>query len=632
MQKLNTQSSVLSTTVVAGLVLAGQVASAEEPKQAVDGTLDATTFIATKFEKQLGDVANSVAVLDVEQLREEGKISVKEAIGYKTPGVIVTSTAGQAGKPASLFIRGTKTNQSQVRVDGVRISGTTSSYANFLGNANLFGLSDIEILKGASSSVYGAGAIGGVVSLSTAKGEGAPSYTATGEYGSYNSWLGNLGAQGQVGDFSYNVGASIEDTQNDSDSIVDGNDFNQKSYFARFDYAIDKNASVGMTVRVGDSYFETPERGNPVTGDTQRNHYDSLFTTLFYSNQVTDAWNTRLTFGYSKEDSDSRGYAADYFTPGSYVTSDFDTNTDRYSIYWDNEYVWSDAHTSVIGSYFENVDYASDGTYGANQSQRDTFGVYLNHAWQVIDALQLSGSVGWEDHDDFSDEWTWNAGLLYEVYQGTILRANAGRGLRAPTPGELENSVYLEPESSLSWDIGLEQEIGTGRVAVTWFESDIDDYINFVGYDPVTYVLTYENVSRKASGLEFAADADLEQINSVVYASYTYYQRTLDTIIPQQTASAGIDTQITDAIQAGLVATWVDDRTSSDPFVDTLESYFLLDVYGNYQVNENLKLHARVENLFDEDYLLGDFSGSFGDLNAVKGRGRGFYAGATLNF
>ena len=50
-------------------------------------------------------------------------------------------------------------------------------------------------------------------------------------------------------------------------------------------------------------------------------------------------------------------------------------------------------------------------------------------------------------------------------------------------------------------------------------------------------------------------------------------------------------------------------------------------LYGEYQVNEYLKLHARVENLFDEDYLISDIFGT-----QLEGAGRAVSVGATIEW
>ena len=648
--------------VVAGLIVASQVtAIAEEASTPVVKTdtvetLEPTTVIATKFERDLKDVSASVALLDVAKLQEEGNISVKDAIGYRIPGVIATSTAGQAGYPGSLFIRGTSTNKSQMRLDGVRIYDTSGGGAinNFLGSSNLYGFSNIEVLKGASSSIYGAGTIGGVLSMSTAKGEGKPTHSATVEYGSYDSWLGNLSSQGQVGDFSYNIGITGEDTQNDSDAVIDGSDFNQFSYYSRFDYALDNHSSIGLTVRGGDSSYETPEYGNVPTNTPQKNRYDYLFGTLFYENQVSEAWNTRVTFGFGKEDYDDRiaheifSYPPPLYAPtpsGVFADSTGSTNTDRASAYWDNEYQWSEDHQSVFGVYYENVNYksryAGPGYDSMADDGTDTYGVSLNHTWQVIDDVRVNGTLGWDDHDDFGDEWIWSAGAIYNVVEGTTFRANAGKGYRAPSFSELTPSPgypayglpatvvdsQLGAEQSFNWDFGIEQNIGDATVAVTWFENDIENAIDVDRFsDP--YVRKNIDGKTKVNGLEFSAESAIDSINSTVFASYTYYQHAQVTEIPQQSAAAGINTQLSDAVNAGLTATWVDERESAG---SELDNYFLVDLFCNYELSENVKLHARIENLLDDDYRLADYT-FYGDPNSIKGRGRGFYGGVTMTF
>ena len=54
-------------------------------------------------------------------------------------------------------------------------------------------------------------------------------------------------------------------------------------------------------------------------------------------------------------------------------------------------------------------------------------------------------------------------------------------------------------------------------------------------------------------------------------------------------------------------------------------------MYGSYQLADNLKLHARVENLFNEDYELSNPSRAWGGT-PIKGAGTGIYSGLTLDW
>jgi outer membrane receptor protein involved in Fe transport len=50
-------------------------------------------------------------------------------------------------------------------------------------------------------------------------------------------------------------------------------------------------------------------------------------------------------------------------------------------------------------------------------------------------------------------------------------------------------------------------------------------------------------------------------------------------------------------------------------------------VYGRYQLNEAIALHARIENVNDEEYDL--FNSGFG---TTQGPGLGLFAGLTATF
>ena len=88
------------------------------------------------------------------------------------PGLNVVQTGGPGGQTA-VFIRGTNANHVKVLLDGIDISDPTSpNGAVDFGHLLTSNLAKVEILRGPQSSLYGANAIGGVISLTTKKGEG----------------------------------------------------------------------------------------------------------------------------------------------------------------------------------------------------------------------------------------------------------------------------------------------------------------------------------------------------------------------------------------------------------------------------------------------------------------------------
>jgi vitamin B12 transporter len=86
-------------------------------------------------------------------------------------GVEITMNGGP-GSLSGIFLRGANRGQTLVLVDGVRLS-SSSAGATSLEAIPLDQVDRIEILRGPSSSLYGADAIGGVIQVFTRRGTSA---------------------------------------------------------------------------------------------------------------------------------------------------------------------------------------------------------------------------------------------------------------------------------------------------------------------------------------------------------------------------------------------------------------------------------------------------------------------------
>ncbi|MBW3695455.1 TonB-dependent hemoglobin/transferrin/lactoferrin family receptor [Vibrio sp. T187] len=126
---------------------------------------------ANKIEQPLSEVAGSIAVIDGETLEKKGATELYDSLKGE-PGVSVT---GGAGRPQNITIRGMTGNRIAIVKDGVKSSdGFGASDINDKVGRNSFDLSNvksIEVVKGASSSLHGSGAIGGVVIIETKRPE-----------------------------------------------------------------------------------------------------------------------------------------------------------------------------------------------------------------------------------------------------------------------------------------------------------------------------------------------------------------------------------------------------------------------------------------------------------------------------
>ena len=136
--------------------------------------LDQLSIIATRSEKSVLDTAGSDAVINEEDLRRRGTTSLGEALKYE-PGVSVPFdfTGADplvpylASGEKSVNIRGMEGNRIQISVDGIRQPQEFFTAGGMAGAGRVYfdpaTLSQIELFKSASSSLYGSEAMGGSI-------------------------------------------------------------------------------------------------------------------------------------------------------------------------------------------------------------------------------------------------------------------------------------------------------------------------------------------------------------------------------------------------------------------------------------------------------------------------------------
>ena len=623
------------------LVSVSTVVSAEQDP----AKLPDTTIIANRTATPLSQVGSSVSVLDVDFLSEAGIRSLDQALKF-VPGVTSDSVGGQKGSSSDLYIRGLRTTHTHMVVDGMRISDTNSGLVlskQFLGSSNLSGLSRVEILRGPQGALYGSDSIGGVLGLYSKKGEGDHSGSVHVEAGSFNTWSSSIAAQGSSESLSYSISLGHDLTDND----LPHNSFEMESYAIRLDYELNNRLRMGLTLRGADSTYEGPQTGPFYSGPDDSDFRYNL-TTLFAEHQINDIWSSKLTLGIFDQESEfvSRaptppfGAPGDsFYDPGSQpptISYANDESLTKYGAYWDNTIKWNSQHTTIAGLVYEKSDYLFTDSFGGNDNrERKQKGLYTNHIWNVTDQWNVSGGLRWEDYSDdgsngFNDGvFTWRLASAYSLDKtDTTFRGSLGHGFRIPNSSELNgNPTFgiaansdLDPVESLGWDLGIEQAFCDGQytLAVTYFGNRLENAIISTGSQ-------YTNTpgTSETSGIEASAEANFLNERLNIALTYTWLDRSL-VDIPENTAGLRIYGRISERIQAGLTVSYLDQRSYGG---NSLPSYYIVNLYGNYKINDNVSLNLRAENLLDKNY---EYYNGFG--SAYPGRGRGIFGGVTIEW
>lgn len=240
--------------------------------------------------------------------------------------------------------------------------------------------------------------------------------------------------------------------------------------------------------------------------------------------------------------------------------------------------------------------------------------------------------------------------FLYKPFEATTLRGSVGRAFRPPTIYEFyrtwtwrdivyEGSPDLKPEKTVSWDIGVEQNLWNGaKASLTYFENYMEDLIYRKTVDPKLKRLI--NVGKaKSRGVEFEVEKKFKDWLRV-FVNMTYTDSEIKeneakpetvgcrlTHVPLWMANAGLEFEKS-RFQASFTGRYMDKRYSEDDNSDrvnnvykSFDPYFVVDGKVSYQITKFAKLSFLVENIFDREYYF-----------YSKAPGRSWFTELTVKF
>ncbi|NTW16932.1 MAG: TonB-dependent receptor, partial [Syntrophaceae bacterium] len=149
--------------------------------------MDEVVVTATRDTEEIRKVPANVSVITAEQIEKSGATTIPEIL-EKLESIQFRSYSGNASQSA-MDMRGfggdNPFGKTLIMLDGRRLNRPDMSSINWL-QVPLNNVERIEVVRGASSVLYGDAAIGGVINIITKKGDGPPKFNASviaGRYG-----------------------------------------------------------------------------------------------------------------------------------------------------------------------------------------------------------------------------------------------------------------------------------------------------------------------------------------------------------------------------------------------------------------------------------------------------------------
>lgn len=144
--------------------------------------LETVVITGTRTEKRLKDVPVLTQLVHPSHLQEIGLTTVNAALEHEVPGLNLS----QFSYRSKVSFQGMNAKYVLFLIDGERIAGEMDGDLDY-SRLNLDNVERIEVVRGASSALYGSNAIGGVINIITKKQTAAFDYNAYGRYSSQNN-------------------------------------------------------------------------------------------------------------------------------------------------------------------------------------------------------------------------------------------------------------------------------------------------------------------------------------------------------------------------------------------------------------------------------------------------------------
>lgn len=582
-----------------------------------------------------------VEAITRQQILDTGYERVSDLLA-EVPGVVVRRTS--SGSVAGEQIDGVDSRQVLLLQDGLPIigaRGVKSGIVN-LNRQSTMRLDQVEVVKGAASTMFGSEAIGGVINQITRDPAHPLEVDASVSGGSLGEANGDLGVGGLYKRLSFF--GEIERHRQDSYSLIPGSyatvgpEYVRNNGFGKLRYAFSPNAVLSFTA---DAYHNREQgKTSSSTGPTSNVSNDSA-----QSYTLAGDWNVLGNTALQ-----ARAYSARYdensMTLGSLVgsvPSALANLNERY------HRLDATVGRTFFGRQFVQggVEWAQDLYRGANRLVGDNAGQQVTTAdYWLQDRVQLTGrlmaTIGGRitHHSGFGSYAVPKVGAVYRATGRLTLRGSFGKGFRAPDLGQLyyrfanPASYYqvignpnLQPENSRTFSAGADYRWERVRLSVTLFRNDLNHLIDtrsvgtLATAADIAAVLAYYNIPSNFQPLPgrltyvyFNVDRAFTEGGSasvevkpfrdlLLRGSYSYLQakdRGTGLALTQRSPHQGFfqasyferHTRLSINVRGAFLSSWLlNSATRTRAF-----GYGIWDVYASREIAKGFALYAALDN------------------------------------
>ena len=524
----------------------------------------------------------------------------------------------------------------------------------------------IEIVRGATSSLYGTNALLGTINVITKQGRHIGPLETSAAASRYDTYSGRLtwGDNFSEEDIESLVSGSFYDSNgvphlsypelNDSTGSNSLSNFNDAEEAEKFFSNVRwKHLTLNMAHSSRDKDLPTGSYGSILNSHSNETTDESTQIGLNYQDDLSEEWRIdgRVVYDYY---SYQGSYAYDYSEAGDLsqiVLNQDDVSGDRATTTWQFDRRLAQGGTLSFGVEHEQL-------FSAKQKNFDVkpYLEYLNDdhsSWRsalftqfdqlILERLKISTGVRCDYYETFGSALAPRVGLIFDPWDNTFFKTIYGRSFRAPNAYELyydsptdRGNPNLDAETIDSFEFAWEQLLGKhSSFTVAAFQFTLRDGITQIE-NPDNGVLVFENLDKlKGQGVDFEWQSVLTN-GLRGRLSYSYQDSKNDTddkplaAVPHNLFKANLLVPLVpDWLFLAIEENYVSDRLR--PAGSHTDAYSLTNLtLSSELLDGTLELSGSVYNLLDENYA--HPAGLEFRQQEIEQNGREFRVKATYHF
>lgn len=543
-------------TVVQSIQITAGDTTVVEIAMTVSATLLNTATVSSgRYKKELSEVTVSLELLNPSLLESNNNTSIDQGL-EKVPGVTVID--GQANiRGGSGFSYGAG-SRVMLLVDDIPIMQPDAGFPNW-DDVPVENLEQVEIVKGAASSLYGSSALNGVINVRTAYAKSTPETKASTFYTSYFSPSEESKKWWDKSPFI--LGASLSHKQKFKKlDLVSGGFYLKESSYNKSTYKDYGRINLNLRQRFSDRFSATlganlnaGENGAFFYWQDDKQPYVGAATTL--SERKNLRYNIDPALSYYTKHGVRHRLLGRYLSIKNEVNSGQSNKSKVYYAEYQYQKTFSALQLNLTAGLVSLNTFTDAELYGDTTFTSENYSAYLQLDKKFGDRLTFSGGMRLERNllhnpgftygnnkkvpasDEDESKAVFRLGLNYKVTNFTYFRASWGQGYRYPTLAEKfiatnAGGISVVPNPTLKSETGWSAEVGikqgfsmsgfNGYLDVAAFRTEYQDMMEFN-----LILLSFQSVNigdTEIKGLDITlgGNGSLFGLQTSVLGGYTY--------------------------------------------------------------------------------------------------------------